>query len=228
MRLTVGPLAPAVYWRRRAVVIAVLLVIAVAVTTLVNGAVRRPGGSRASGPGGAGGDPTATATVLTPVVGDSPSAGGTAGTDGGSAAPSGTASVPAASGPCTDAEIELTPSADPATPAKGQAVRFTLKIKNISNRSCTRDVGAGPQEIRIVRGTEVIWSSDYCQAGSASDVRTFGPGIVATFWVNWNGQSVGTGCKPLGTAAAGSYQLLARLDTKWSAPVPLTITGTPS
>lgn len=236
MKLTVGPLPAAVYWRRRAAVLGVLLLLVLGVMAALK--TGGENGSTGSGPGGAGGEPSASGGLLTPDEGDQgsgastdPSAGtggpgGSAGTVG--ATPTATASP--AGGPCTDAEILLTPSTDPATPKAGQTTQMVLKIKNISSRTCSRDVGAGPQELRVARGTEVIWSSDYCQVGKGgSDVRTFGPGVEATFHVSWDGYPVAPGCVR-GTAAtpAGTYQLVARLDTKWSSPVTMVIGTNPS
>ncbi len=236
MRLTVGPLPAAVYWRRRAMVAGALLLIVVMTVILLNAGGGDHSSSTGSGPGGAGGEPTATSTLFTPTT-DEPGGPGTVTSPGVDVSPGASLGVtvaPAGSsgaGPnCTDAEMQLTPSTDPAAPRVGQPVTMGLKIKNISHRTCSRDVGSGPQELRLTRGSDVIWSSDYCQVGKGgSDVRTFGPNVEASFSLPWDGAPVGPGCiRPSATPTAGSYQLTARLGSKWSSPVTVTITGSAS
>jgi hypothetical protein len=70
-----------------------------------------------------------------------------------------------------------------------------------------------------------VWSSDYCQSNPASSVSTFGPNIESTFQLGWDGSSDGPNCVKGAKLLDGSYQLVAKLDTKVSAPVPFTIGG---
>src|SRR5690606_33412343 len=105
----------------------------------------------------------------------------------------------APTGPCTDAEIELTASASPTTLVVGQHATFTLTIKNISNRNCVRDIGSIPQELQLRRadGT-VAWSSDDCRdiAKYGPDYNfeeTLAPGSEKRFDIYWNGYRSRTG-----------------------------------
>jgi hypothetical protein len=116
-------------------------------------------------------------------------------------------------------------------PAKTEVSQRTpidirLLIENASDRVCSRDVGADLQELRIVQGAQTIWSSDHCGPARGSDVRVFSPGDDREYMVTWNGRS-STKCSggvPAGAAPApGQYQLLARLGTKHSSPVALTL-----
>src|SRR3712207_1808921 len=73
MRMTVGPLPPAVYWRRRALVLgAVLAVLLVLVYSCSSGS--NDGDGRAAPNGGskapASGTPTPSGSLLTPSIGD--------------------------------------------------------------------------------------------------------------------------------------------------------------
>jgi hypothetical protein len=224
MNLTVGPLPPAVYWRRRALVAGALLVLVLLVSYACGGS----DGSNAAGQQPTGlsttSAPDPSPSVLSPIIGAGP----------GSGSPSGTASAPAGGGPaggapaavdlCTDDDMQLTPVIRKITGGTYQ-YEITLTIKNISNRSCKRDVGADPQELHIVLNGQTIWSSDNCQdAHGQPDVRTFGPGIESRFTRGWDG-SVGQACTNPTAAAAGTYQLVAKLDTEVSAPVTFTIPG---
>jgi hypothetical protein len=140
---------------------------------------------------------------------------------------------PSLSGPCTDDEIGLTAAANPASAVPGkQQVSFTITIKNISTRSCARDIGAEPQTLLLLdaTGTTTIWSSDDCNPDHGSDVETLAVGASRSFTLTWNGyrSRSGTGqptCTGATLADPGDYQLVARLDKKMSAPFILHLTA---
>jgi hypothetical protein len=222
MKLTVGPLPSAVYWRRRAVVLGVgVLVIfmlaysctgAAKPSDAANGHAAAPGRS-SSAPAAA----TSAPSLLTPSIGTPPPLDSTP-----SPAPSLT--QPLITGACADAEMSVIPV--PATPGvrQGTSLKITLKIKNISNHTCTRDVGANAQELFIQQGATKTWSSDACDALTGNDVRTFEPGIEIEAYVIWNGRVTSQGCVNRPWASPGAYQVFGRLATKLSDPVPLQIT----
>jgi hypothetical protein len=133
---------------------------------------------------------------------------------------------PALTGPCTNDEMTLTPLPAKTSAQRGTPMDLRLKIANSSSRTCSRDVGADLQELRLVKGTQTIWSSDRCGPARGSDVRSFGPGADRQYMVTWNGKSsvkctsgVPSGPVPV----AGDYQLIARLGDKLSEPVKLTL-----
>ena len=72
---------------------------------------------------------------------------------------------------CTDAEISVKAVPAKTTMAAGAEVQITLLVKNISNRSCSRDVGADQQELRVVLGAEKIWSSDDCDGPTGTEIE---------------------------------------------------------
>jgi hypothetical protein len=233
MNLTVGPLPPAVYWRRRALVAGGLLV---AILLLVYSCGGSSGAGAGSRHAGATSSPTRTPapalSELRPQTGAPPSSAdpGGSGSGGGSgdasSAPAGTASPPAgtADETCTDAEILLTPAVNRITGGT-LPYELTLKIKNASTRSCRRDVGSGPQELHIAQNGQTLWSSDSCQGGPGqSNVVTFGAGIEDTFRIGWDG-TAGNACTGGRPLAPGTYQVIAKLDTKVSTPVNFTIAG---
>jgi hypothetical protein len=222
MRLTVGPLPPAVYWRRRAVVL-----VGLAVVTLIV-AYACGGSSSDANPGAAGGhqSPTQTSTLLHPTIGRSPTPTRT---------PTPTAfTLPQTqeTGSCADDEIGLTALANPASVIRGGSVAFTITIKNISNRRCSRDIGAAPQELILydASGTTVIWSSDDCSTDHSQDVQTLAPGQTRAFTLTWDGRRSRSGagtttCGDATVADPADYQLVARLGQKKSEPFILHITA---
>jgi hypothetical protein len=230
MNLTVGPLPPAVYWRRRALVLGVVLLLVILLVSMCGGR----GGASKDHAGLASSSPTSSPTPgdgsRPPILGGPGSATGTPGgtgadsatpDPGGATPPSGASVDPSV---CTDAEILLTPSIEEVA-AGNYPYQMTLKIRNTSKRTCKRDVGAGPQELHITDSAgHVVWSSDYCQNGAGgSDVRTFGPNIETPFKLVWDGDGDGPGCVKGTRLPPGSYQLVAKLGTKVSAPVGFTV-----
>jgi len=217
MRLTVGPLPAAVYWRRRGVVLVGLSMI----TLIIWYAFSGPDSS--ASPAAA---PTSSAIGSTP----SPSTAVTS-TSPTTASPSATAftlPVAGATGPCTDAEMEVTATAAAAEVTRGTPIGFTIKIKNASSRTCIRDVGADVQELLLKDGDRVIWSSDDCGANHGQDMKQFTPGLEVTYTRTWDGRLSRGGnntadCNIAFGPDAGVYQLFARLDQKVSAAFTLTI-----
>jgi hypothetical protein len=134
--------------------------------------------------------------------------------------------VGAASGTCVDSEITLTPKPATTTMQRNDSLKIVLTIKNVGARTCSRDVGAGPQELYIDMGASKYWSSDTCNTDKGSDVRQLHPGETLTYNRTWNGRQSSScaGGSPSGPVPPeGQYQLHARLGTRYSDPVPLTI-----
>jgi hypothetical protein len=225
MRLTVGPLPAAVYWRRRLLVLGVLALIVVGIIYACTGGTDT---DQQINPDLANQTETPEATTPTPEPSPSPTP---------SPTPTAfTLPVAAATGPCTDEEIELTASAAQPTLVVGQGTTFTLTIKNISNRSCVRDIGSIPQELQLRRADGTIaWSSDDCrdEAVYGPDYNyetTLAPGEEKRFDIYWNGYRSRTGtdavvCVPSDNAKPHieTHTLVARLGTKLSEPVPVSI-----
>ena len=113
-----------------------------------------------------------------------------------------------------------------ATAKRGAPVVIRLKIKNISTRSCTRDLGAGPQELYIDQGARKYWSSDTCSTDRSTNVQRMQAGAEFGYTVTWNGRqsSKCTGGLSAGPAPPpGTYEVRGRLGTKVSEPIALTI-----
>ncbi len=227
MNLTVGPLPPAVYWRRRALVVGALLVLVLLVSYACGGSDgSNAAGQQPTGSSTNSSSPDPSPSVLSPIIGAGPGSGAPSSTapasSGGLPGPGAPGGPPVAVDFCTDDEMRLTPAIKKITGGT-YAYEMILTIKNISSRSCMRDVGTDPQELHVVQNGQTVWSSDYCQyAHGQRDVRTFGPGIESQFTRGWDG-TVGQACTNPTPAAAGTYQLVAKLDTKVSAPVTFTI-----
>jgi hypothetical protein len=225
MRLTVGPLPPSVYWRRRALVLGVVGLIVLGIVYAAS-AKPNPGtgpnlsSSHSSTPAGTSTvSPTPTAFTL-PV--STITAGPFVSSPG---------SVPPGTGPCADGEILLTAEGSPENPQVGAPVSLTLTIKNISTRACIRNTGSIPQELRLRNADGVIvWSSDDCSGDGGYDYsQPFTPGFEKSYTITWDGYrsrdnyGTKTCVGPRVRPGPGSYQIIARLGTLYSAPATLTI-----
>ncbi len=251
MRMTVGPLPAAVYWRRRAVVAVALALVTMLFASMCggpdqgkpNGQPSPSGSSLITIPGTSGspsGDPATSPTAdAGPGTGDGVTGDGITGvgaTAGPPASDDGATGnnggVPAgppvvASVPCADAEIALTAEVSPSPGVYGGVITLTLVVRNIADHACLRDVGSAPQELQVRQGAALVWSSDHCDTPQASDVRAFGPNIESRFSRRWNTYRVAPNeCAPPSgglPAGRGSYQVVARLGDKFSDPVPFEI-----
>jgi hypothetical protein len=231
MRLTVGPLPPAVYWRRRAVVLGSVLAFVLLLTYSCSGRSgadnRDKQAKETTSSAPAGSPPSATATpgpsVLAPtgpepsftppVYGSVESPG-----DGGAGSASGT--------PCVDSEIAVSPTMEVQAVQQGTPVKFFIKIKNVSSRTCVRDVGSQMQELYVQQGGGKQWSSDLCEnRGRTADVVAFPAGHERSYSLTWDGKANAQGCANQPWLAKGTYQLVARVGTKISDPITFAITA---
>jgi hypothetical protein len=222
----VGKLPAAVYWRRRVLLLSLVLVLlgggAWLAVTLVAGRDSASGASASAGsvrpvPALERVVPTLSAisTPTPPLVTSAPVAVETA-----PAVPD-----PVAGGPCTDDMIGLEVRT-PGSAAVGSKPTFELLISNLSAVPCVRSLDKGLQELQLfdVAGNRV-WGSNDCFPEASTDPRTLAPGEVVTVPLVWGGLTSEPTCTaPRGAPPAGSYVVRGRLDTKVSPDAPLTLT----
>lgn len=225
MQLTVGPLDPAVYWRRRAILGgAVVLVLVLLIVLLVGGS------SGASKPNGTSGGAAPSPTVdQAPTASPSPSASPT-GSPSASASVSASASASAAasaspsasprasahsaSDGCTTDQLTLAASTGKSVYHLGANPVLAMTVRNTSPDSCTVDLGASQRELVITSGTAHTWSSKDCAPASGRAVTVLHPKQRVAFTVTWSGKRSQVGCKgDRPVASAGTYRLTAQLGT---------------
>ncbi|WP_127498669.1 adhesin [Actinoplanes solisilvae] len=250
MRTTVGPLPSAVYWRRRAVVLgAVLLGIIVLFVSCTGDDKKDPQGqNKNTSTSSQIPATTPTSAAPTPSFADAKPGGGnpslpapgdlepqspgnedqqqTLPPTGGTGTGQNNNVNNPSDGSCADNELVVTPVPSATNLKRGAAVQLELKVKNNSSRTCSRDVGADPQELYIDQGARKYWSSDTCSTAKGSDVRQLPPGQELTYKVTWNGRQSSncTGGSASGpNPPPGQFELRARLGTLVSEPVVLTI-----
>jgi hypothetical protein len=231
MKLTVGPLPAAVYWRRRAVVLAgVLIVVLLTIYSCGTGSDPNPAGKDAkrsaspspviypSDDASSEEPPADSGDPGVPADGSGPGAGSGSGSGSGSST-----NAP----PCADSDIAIVPKPAHTETPEGARLRINLEITNVSERACKRDIGADQQEVRLMRDDTRIWSSDDCHPQTGSQVEVLSPDeTIQRFWVTWDGKTSAPKCE--GTRKVvqeGSYDIVARLGNVVSKPVNLKVVG---
>ncbi len=226
----VGPLPAPVYWRRRALAFAVVLVV-----LLVGWAVLPDGGSDRPDTAAAVGSPTpeggtASSLAATPPAGDRGGSGGVGSTGGpATATPSpapASSPPPAPPKPCSDKALQLRILPERPAYEVGQQPVLDLVVRNVSTVACVRDLGAAHQEVLLydVRNRR-LWSSNDCYPGGTRDPQVLGPGDSASFSVTWSGLSSRPECAGERVRVGpGGYTLLGRLGTLTSKRSPIRLT----
>ena len=226
----VGALPARVYWRRRLLLLALVLLVlgggtwsgialltsrdgdpAAAATSTSRNPARVPALDRVV---------PSLASIATPTPPEVPLATDTASAAEPPAVPVG----PVAGGPCTDDMIILNVRA-PATVAVGSKPTLELIVTNASAVPCRRALDKGLQEIVLLDGAGTrLWGSNDCFPEVSSDVRTLAPGQAVSLPLVWGGRTSEPTCTaPRTTPSPGQYALRGRLDTKGSADVPITL-----
>jgi hypothetical protein len=227
----VGQLSAAVYWRRRLLVLALLLVVLGGAGWLgfMLLAGRDDSGEASSGPV-ASAVPTpalervvpSLAAVATPTPPSAPAA-----AEPVTEVPVGPVPVVAApvpGGPCTD-DMLAVEVRTPGTAAVGSKPAFELAVANVSAVPCVRAFDKGLQEFLLLDPAGArLWGSNDCFPEVSAELRTLAPGEVVAFSVIWGGLTSEPTCTaPRNPPAPGSYVVRGRLDTKVSGDAPLTL-----
>lgn len=210
----VGPKPAKVYWQRRAIFALVLIVTLIAISQALFG------GSGSSG------KPTAQVVVsktasahpsASPSVSPSASASATSTPASGptidpitqqSPTPIVTPTQPA--GACSDSQVSVQVKLRPNKTKVGSGMDLTMSVKNISNQPCKRDVGSGANEVTIISGPALVWSTDHCNPATDSNYVKLAPSQTWSVHVIWDGKLSEAGCKILANAEPGAYWAHAR------------------
>ena len=176
LRHPVGPQPPQVYWRRRALVIGVLLAVVLVVVLIV----ARPG----SGDEGGGAAATATPTATPAAESSAPPATAPA------ADATEAAGAPAASGDapaCSPGQIVLEPVSDKSAYGPGELPQISMTITNSGRDDCSIDLGSAHQELVVSSGDDRYWSSKDCQVNGTDQLVVVAAGeTLSTPPIAWD------------------------------------------
>ncbi len=190
----VGPEKPVVYWRRR-----VMLGLAALVTLIV--LVRSFTGPQDPTPVAASSSPSAQAQMPSAIPSQEP-----ASVTPEPLQPSLEPTVPAVTeGECSDADTSIRVVVDRKTTSVGEGVHINMIVKNISDQTCKRDVGSGANEVTVISGPALIWSTDHCNPNTDKNLVELAPGQEWNVKVVWIGKQTAKGCKVRNMAQPGAY-----------------------
>jgi hypothetical protein len=201
LRHPVGPQPKKVYWRRRLVVL-FLLVAIVAIVVLI---VVRPGS-------GAGAE--ADAPVTPAPSSSAPAAGGGAdvsptpgAVDSGSGTPAGEVAA------CAAGNISISPVTDATNYEAGANPQLSFTITNTGSEACKINAGTSQQIYTITSGDETYWVSTDCQTDPSDTEAVLEPGVpVSSTPFTWDrtrssADSCSSTTRPQVPAAGASYHL---------------------
>jgi hypothetical protein len=219
----VGPEEPSVYWRRRAIIGVGLLVVLWLVWWLfssVFGGTSAPEDQQVP-------PPTSSAPASprpSPSSSPSPSASAKPQAKATSSSPSPTAKAKAAPKParCGDGDILVAVAPAQRTGEVGAGMKITMTVTNTGVQACRRDVGDPANEVRVVSGRVLVWSSNFCRG--TTDGRSEKAGVVTLkpkeSWsttVRWPGKVTLSSCPATQPVAkAGTYRAQGINNSRWS------------
>lgn len=193
----VGPEEPIVYWRRRALIGLAALVTLFVLINLFSGG-EDPATTAATSSQIPQEVVTSPESTLVPSVSASPTQA--------VLQPTAQPTVPAvADGECSDADTSIRVTVDRETTPVGEGVHIKMFVKNISAKTCKRDVGSGANEVTVISGPALIWSTDHCNPSTDKDLVELAPGQEWSVQVVWIGKQTAKGCKVRNMAEPGAY-----------------------
>jgi len=221
-----GPLPATVYWRRRWVALASVVVLfallGLTIAALVHGRTEATSDEKTTlaanqaalsseAPPPPPGDPTAFGPPSTAPID-----------------PSAPLTVPPTGPvPCTNDMLSVGATIDRTDHKVGDKPVVGVVVTNTSGQPCVRDLDGSRLEIVVWSGDGVnrLWSSNDCTNPAKPDLRTLVPGQPVSFQVTWQGRTSTPGCATARTVVpAGAYRLLTRIDDLISPPTPFLLT----
>jgi hypothetical protein len=202
----VGPRPPAVYWRRRLALLAVVVVL-----VAISAWVLRPTGDKTQ----------ATSTATHPVSTPSPSPADQVVPPRSSPAPSSApaatttasrASQPAAPAACAASQLKVAAVVAQPNYAVGAQPVVLLQVTNSGPLPCVQNLADSQVELRVYNGESRVWGSHDCEIQPGTDDRTLAVGQAVRISETWSGLSSQPHCA--GTrqrVGAGTYTLYALL-----------------
>jgi hypothetical protein len=217
----VGRLPARVYWRRRLVLLVVLLALLAGCGWLALRLLDRAGEGSTAAAATSRPVPTpaleqvlpSLASVRTPET-----APGTPEPDVRRTPAVVRSTAPSSGGPCTDDMIRLTMRAPTRVPA-GSSPTLTIVVRNVSEVACVRRLDAELQEVELFDAAgDRVWGSNDCRQEQSNRRESLVPRQGVALDVVWSGRSSAPGCAGERTVPeAGVYVLRGRLDTKTTA-----------
>jgi hypothetical protein len=212
---TVGPHTPAVYWRRRLVVLASAVIVLVLIVLTVRALFSHGGGPSEAAAPPVTPSPTPTATSSGAdgqTTASSPGSVASSSAAKGSASTSRSGSAAAPPAPCAPGQLQVQAVVGQQRYNVGDHPKLILQVTNTGPKACVQDVADSQIELRVYNGASRVWGSHDCQIQPGVDRRTLQVNRPVGFSIEWSGLTAQPGCE--GTrqrVGAGTYTLYASL-----------------
>jgi cytoskeletal protein RodZ len=204
----VGHLPASVYWFRRGLVLAVLLLLFILISRLFSGGGDDPQNTAASDPQQ--NPSSAPAAQTTPT--STPTSTAT-----GKKTDKPTKTTPPADQKCagSDVRIEVLPANRKIV--SGSVLNFVVRLDAVSDE-CKATVDSTALTVTVMSGNDLIWTTTHCGQAIPRATLVVAKGKQAASTVGWNGRRSGPGCLPGQPAAKpGTYTVKAEFDDRVSA-----------
>jgi len=205
----VGDLAPSVYWRRRVMLLATVVLAGVSCYAIF---FRGGGGSTPAGGGG-----------FAASGGSRPASSSSAPSD--SASPDSASSAPVVP-PCPMSQLAIAAATSASGYPAGAKPTVAIVVTNKGPAPCVQDLSDGQIELRVYNGSARVWGSHDCliQPGTAPATLPVGQPIRRE--IAWSGLSSRPACAGTRTRVpAGRYTLFAYLAGHQGSTTTFTLAG---
>ena len=127
---------------------------------------------------------------------------------------------------CVNSNIKVSVTADAQTYVIGQPITIAMRIQNVGDAACNRDVGALVNEVCVTNPDGlVVWTSDACQKDAKPQVALMKADAVFGNTQVWSGLNSGQNCtNAAADSQPGKYLIYARNDVVVSKPFAIELT----
>lgn len=127
---------------------------------------------------------------------------------------------------CVNSAIKVSVTADAESYVVGQPITIAMRISNVGDVDCKRDVGALVNEVYVTNVDGLlVWSSDACQKEAKPQIAIMKSKAVFGNTQVWSGLNSGQNCtQAAADALPGKYLIYGRNDVVTSKPFAIEIT----
>lgn len=192
-------LSPAIYWRRRLLVLAAVFLLAWVVTTLVNGGDDQSSAAPEPEPSATASAPAPSATTATPSPAPAPTVDAAA-----------QVSVASADDRCDPSTVRIQPSV-PTGQQAGEELRVDFLVSTTAEKPCTLVAKSRQTLVVVSAGDSTVWDSSVCSSPVVPSPVQLTPGWATLARGSEGNLSTDACTRGNGFRYAGTFQVRAAL-----------------